>query len=91
MTPYRCRSCGDADHIDIAANVWVRLIQTEGSDEFETDADEADDHDQTWGDDSAAVCRSCGEDGTAYDFEVWEAAHTPEQCPEPAPVDTVTE
>lgn len=80
MKPFCCPKCGDADHIDIAAMLWVRLVQN-GEDEYETDADRADEQDHEWGSRSLAVCRDCGYSGRLARFEV----HAPEPCPVDTP------
>jgi hypothetical protein len=58
----RCPKCGDEDHIDIAAEVWVRLTD-DGDD---ADASRCGDH--TWTHESAATCEACGHHGTVADF-----------------------
>jgi hypothetical protein len=58
----RCPHCGDCNHIDIAATVWVRLTR-DG-----TDADEAEGGDHTWSPDSEALCTACRFEGKVSDF-----------------------
>lgn len=68
---YRCPKCNDADHIDIAATIWVRLIQPEDDPEaFETDHDLAADGDTEWDGNSGAVCAECGYGDNLDKFEV---------------------
>lgn len=49
-----CPKCGEADQIDVAATVWVRLTN-DGS-----DADESMSGDHEYDDDSNAECAACG-------------------------------
>jgi hypothetical protein len=54
-----CPNCTSTENIDILAHAWVRLVQENGPDNFETDADLASDHSHQWGLDADAVCRQC--------------------------------
>ena len=59
-----CPNCGDSDHIEIEAKVWVRLT-SDG-----TDADEAKSgYGHEWDDDSPAICQACGHQGTVLSFD----------------------
>lgn len=58
----RCPQCGKHDHLDINANIWVRLTD-DG-----TDADLAASRDHEWGDASHIRCASCGHSGKVGDF-----------------------
>ena len=49
-----CPGCGQADGIDIAATVWVRLCP-DG-----TDATLSHNGDHAWDDDSPVCCAACG-------------------------------
>lgn len=57
-----CPQCGDDQHIDVAALVWVRLCP-DG-----TDADISHDGSHEWDDSSNAVCWHCGFTGKVRDF-----------------------
>jgi hypothetical protein len=59
---YACPSCKGTDSIDIAAQVFVRLVP-DG-----TDCDLSRDGDHTWEDDSPATC-GCGWVGTVKDLD----------------------
>lgn len=67
--PYKCPNCGASDQIDIAATVWVRLIQSEDGSEIETDADQAEDKSHDWSEHSGVICRACGFGGNVDQFE----------------------
>lgn len=56
-------ACGSDDELDIAATIWVRLV------EDGTDADEASCHDHEWTDTSQCCCHSCGWAGTVSEAE----------------------
>ena len=58
----RCPKCGDEDHIDIVAEVWVRLTG-DG-----TDADASACGDYYYTPKSAAECAACDYAGTVADF-----------------------
>lgn len=60
---YRCPDCGDEDHIEVSATIWVRLT----ADGTDTDAAELGGHDYTPRSD--ARCAQCGHDGAFMDFE----------------------
>ena len=65
MTNWRantCPKCGNADQIDVAATVWVRLTM-DGS-----DADEPMRGDHEYDDDSEAACGNCGYEGKLSTF-----------------------
>ena len=68
MTPDACPKCGNADHIDIAATIWVRIFQEEDSDDIETDADFSGDGSHEYDPDSCAVCRDCDHMATLEAF-----------------------
>lgn len=59
-----CPRCGGADHIDVAATVWVRLTN-DGS-----DADESMNGDHEYDDDSDAQCNTCGYKGKLASFSL---------------------
>ena len=59
----RCPKCGNADEIDVAASVWVRLC-ADGTDPFLAACG-----DHEWTGDSEACCTACGFRGTVRDFE----------------------
>lgn len=56
---YQCPSCLSHEHIDICADIWVRLVQN-SADNFETDIDEAHNHDHEWDGNHGATCQNCG-------------------------------
>jgi hypothetical protein len=58
-----CPKCGSDEYIDVAAVVWVRLT------EDGTDADQPDNGNHEWDDDSRCTCGKCGHNGTVRDFE----------------------
>jgi hypothetical protein len=58
-----CPACKDDTQLDITANVNVRL-RVNG-----TDADESEDGDHEWNDESACSCGSCGWSGTVAEAE----------------------
>lgn len=59
-----CPKCRRDSKIDIAANIWVRLVP-DG-----TDQDESADSSVDWNDDSLCICRACGHAGAAKQFEI---------------------
>jgi hypothetical protein len=59
----RCPQCGSQDHLDINANIWVRLTD-DG-----TDADLAASRDHEWNDASHIRCVSCGCSGKVGEFQ----------------------
>ena len=59
----RCPKCGDTDHIDVCANVWVRLTGDGSA------ADESQDGSHEYDGKSACVCAACGYNGTLAKFE----------------------
>jgi len=59
----KCPKCGESGAIDVAATVWVRLM------EDGTDAGEAEDGDHEWDGRSAAKCCDCCHTGTVAEFE----------------------
>ena len=61
----QCPNCGDTSHIDVRAQVWVRLFP-DGTDPYA-----AHDQHQGWHADSRAFCATCKQRGTV-------AAFTPE-------------
>jgi ribosomal protein S27E len=67
----RCPKCGDEDHIDIAAEVWVRLT----SDGTDADASACGDHIYT--PESAAECGACGHHGTVAQFTPAQEGNAP--------------
>jgi hypothetical protein len=67
----RCPNCGDEDHIDIAAEVWVRLT----SDGTDADASGCGDHIYT--PESAAECGACGHHGTIAQFTPAQEGNAP--------------
>ncbi len=64
-----CPKCGDEDHIDVAAVVWVRLTD-DG-----TDLDAPKDGSHEWDDNSEAQCVACDYSGKVRDFEPHETAY----------------
>lgn len=75
---YKCPNCGDAEHLDVSAHIWVRL-QSDG----QTDADEAHNHDHEWDNTSMMHCDACGHDEVAEAFEVDEEPEL--QCTQNTP------
>jgi ribosomal protein S27E len=59
----RCPQCGDEDHIDIHAAVWLRVCDNG------TDADASENGDHEFTPDSPALCAACGHCGTVREFE----------------------
>lgn len=59
----KCPKCGDEDHIDVAATVFVRLT-ADG-----TDADISGCGDHEWEPQSRATCAACDYVGAVQDFE----------------------
>lgn len=57
-----CPACGDAAHLDIQAQVWVRLTD-DG-----TDADEAHDGSHHWDDESYYFCTRYASSGRVRDL-----------------------
>jgi hypothetical protein len=54
---YRCPTCKSAKHLDVTIETWARLIQPDDDPEaFQTDLDEADQHDHEWSDNSVMMC-----------------------------------
>lgn len=66
---YKCPKCGDTEHIDIAAQVWVRLNQSDDGSEIFTDADESHDGSHEWNEHSGALCESCSHHANLSEFE----------------------
>ena len=64
----KCPKCSDADCIDVAARVWVRLTD-DGS-----DADESQDCGHDYDETNSAKCVRCGFGGTLGDFPAIEEA-----------------
>ena len=62
-----CPKCGDADHIDVAATIWLRLT------EDGTDSEGAENGDHEFTPDSLAVCQACEFTGKLGEFDVPEA------------------
>jgi hypothetical protein len=54
-SPLTCPACGNAEHLQVAAKVWVKIDQSDPDNIETTDAYQG--HD--WDDDSAACCTSC--------------------------------
>lgn len=65
-----CPNCDSAEHIDILAHVWVRLVQEEGTDNFQTDADLASDGSHVWDEHDDAVCSQCAWFGKVRDLKI---------------------
>lgn len=63
----QCPSCASAEHLDVVAQVWVRLT-ADG-----TDADESRDGSHEWDDDSACSC-ACGWHGKVGDAKSTDVA-----------------
>lgn len=61
-----CPECSNDSAIDVAAVVWVRVMNTREG--VQTDSDESFDGSHEWDSDSCAVC-SCGFSGKVRDFE----------------------
>ena len=61
-----CPKCGDADHIDVAATVWVRLTEN-GS-----DLDLSAQGDTEFTPRSLAVCQTCDFSGRLAEFDALE-------------------
>jgi hypothetical protein len=59
----RCPKCGDTDHLDVAATVWLRLTD-DG-----TDADACDNRDHQYSPKSLCVCGACGHSARLSHFE----------------------
>lgn len=72
-----CPKCGDSDHIDVLAKIWVRLT-SDG-----TDADESGIGDHEWDDDSEAMCFACNHSGTVREFEAARSLATLAQAARP--------
>ncbi len=72
---YQCPSCLSHEHIDICADIWVRLVQN-SADNFETDIDEAHNHDHEWDGNHGAVCQNCnfGFNVDKFETEDWRPA-----------------
>lgn len=83
---YQCPACLSHEHIDICADIWVRLVQS-SPDNFETDIDEAHNHDHEWDGNHGAVCQNCNFGHNVYRFETenWRPA---EEADEPGPCTT---
>ena len=58
-----CPQCGGADHIDVAATIWLRLT------EDGTDSDAAANGDYEFDPRSLAVCQACDFHGRLGDFD----------------------
>lgn len=58
----KCPKCGRTDQIDVAATVWLRLVD-DG-----TDADLAEDGDHEYSPESMANCEACGHSGELQTF-----------------------
>ena len=59
----RCPKCRATDQIDIAATVWLRVM------EDGTDADRSEDGNHEFEPTSPATCNACGFTGRLHDFE----------------------
>jgi hypothetical protein len=59
----RCPKCRSTDQIDIAATVWLRVM------EDGTDADQSENGDHDFEPTSPATCNACGFAGRVQDFE----------------------
>jgi hypothetical protein len=68
----RCPKCGDEDHIDIAAEVWVRLT----SDGTDADAS-AWCGDHLYTPESVAMCGACNHQGTVAQFTPVQEGNVP--------------
>lgn len=64
---FRCPSCGDAHSMEIAASMWVRLIQhKDGTTETEPSKTDAS---HEWDKDSIVVCTNCRWSGAMVDAD----------------------
>ena len=59
---FRCPNCGDEDHVDIAAIIWIRAT------EYGTDADLSHDGSHDFTPDSVAKCGKCSHFGALREF-----------------------
>lgn len=65
---YKCPTCGDR-RIDVSIRTWAFLVEDPDDPEsFETDIDEASNHDHEWDDESTGQCRICGHTAPMADF-----------------------
>lgn len=63
---YKCPNCGSTDEIHISVSLWVKLVQEEDEDLFET---EVIDSDHEWDDGSVAFCKACRWGGTVEELQ----------------------
>jgi hypothetical protein len=55
----RCPKCGSEDHVEVVAQIWVRMTQ---------DGSDANHSDHEYEDESPARCGACGYTGKFGDF-----------------------
>lgn len=55
---YRCPQC-KSKRLEVVVEMWAALEQDEETGDFQTDIDEAENHDQEWGGDSTMRCVDC--------------------------------